>query len=101
MEAFLWDGNKTIKGQLMWSEVDLWFELEDFSGTALSFKLSFTSIVDIAIKNIYVQKLSVLTIYSDQNCESTFAVENCRKVVKELKSKCVNIEHPKFKSGGA
>lgn len=76
MEAILWDGNKQIKGELLFEEFHIVFLMSDFFQTHLNFRIAYSDIQQVKNVKVFNIARGGVEIISHKGQHSVFVVEN-------------------------
>lgn len=93
MKAILWDGNKQLRGRLMFGASSLQFRMDDFEKTDLNFDLQYEEIQDVKSYKLYGLDLKGVRIVTHSGKENVFVLEDeaTMKDIIRHKSKFQNI----------
>lgn len=81
MKAILWDGNKQLHGELVFSESQIRFEMTDFEETNLSFDIDYENVANVEYHRMYGEKLSGIEIITKAGEKNVFVVEEVTRAI--------------------
>lgn len=86
IKAILWDGQKRLRGKLMFGKERIRFKLVDFAETDLVFNLAYREIKEVNYYQLYEMESVGLEIISIENKKNIFIVDNPIEVKKMIET---------------
>ncbi|HRG40235.1 MAG TPA: hypothetical protein PLC27_02485 [Saprospiraceae bacterium] len=84
MEAYLWDGSKSIKGNLEFKKHTIDFVMNDFIDSGLQLSIEYESIIKISSEKVYEHRYKALAIITNNGKKNVFVVEDFKEFKNQI-----------------